>query len=264
MMSALKRFWMARKQSKALRILENTAALLLALLVWGIAAHAIDEPIILPSPKRVLYRFFILFTESELFGAIAFSLSRIALGFAGGLCIGLLLAVLSSASHTVEVLLRPYLFTAKAVPVASFVVLALFWFSSGPIALVISFLMVLPIVYTNVLEGIKATDHSMLEMAEVYGLSFRRRFVYLYVPSIKTPLLSACRIALGLAWKAGIAAEIIGIPEGSLGEKLYLSKVWVETDSLLAYTLVIVTVSLLFEKLVMLGMRFLFRLWEKL
>ena len=104
----------------------------------------------------------------------------------------------------------------------------------------------------------------MLEMAQIYRMNFRRRLVYLYVPSIKTPLLSACRIALGLAWKAGIAAEIIGIPDGSLGERLYLSKVWVETDTLLAYTLVIIFVSMLFEKLVMLLLKGAFRLWERL
>ena len=260
----LTEFKEARAQSKLVRTLENAVALLLALLVWMIAALAIDEPIILPTPVRVIERFLLLFREGGLFERILFSLTRIALGFFGGLCAGLLLAVLSSASHTVEVLLRPYLFTIKSIPVASFVVLALFWFTAGPIALVISFLMVLPIVYTNVLEGIKATDPAMLEMAEVYSLNFRRRLVYLYVPSIKTPLLSACRIALGLAWKAGIAAEIIGIPDGSLGERLYLSKIWVETDTLLAYTLVIIAVSLLFEKLVMLFMRGVFRLWEKL
>lgn len=259
-----KKIQKARKESKFLRIGENLLALVLALLVWLIAANYIDEPIILPTPQRVIYRFFTLFSDGGLFERIFFSLSRIALGFVGGLCVGLVLAILSSASHTVEVLLRPYLFTVKAIPVASFVVLALFWFSAEPIALVISFLMVLPIVYTNVLEGIKATDPAMLEMADVYRLNFRRRLVYLYVPTVKTPLLSACRIALGLAWKAGIAAEIIGIPDGSLGERLYLSKVWVETDTLLAYTLVIILVSLLFEKLVMLFMRLLFRLWEKL
>ena len=260
----LANFKKARRESKAVRIAENTIALLLALTVWWLAARRIDESIILPSPQRVFRRFLLLCKEETLLDQVLYSLTRIAFGFLGGLGIGLLLAVLSSCSHTVEVLLRPYLFTIKSVPVASFVVLALFWFSAGPIAMVISFLMVLPIVYTNVLEGIKATDPAILEMAQIYRMNFRRRLVYLYVPSIKTPLLSACRIALGLAWKAGIAAEIIGIPDGSLGERLYLSKVWVETDTLLAYTLVIIFVSLLFEKLVMLLLKGAFRLWERL
>ena len=260
----LANFKKARRESKAVRIAENTIALLFALAIWWLAARRIDESIILPSPQRVFRRFLLLCKEEALLDQVLYSLTRIAFGFLGGLGIGLLLAVLSSCSHTVEVLLRPYLFTIKSVPVASFVVLALFWFSAGPISMVISFLMVLPIVYTNVLEGIKATDPAMLEMAQIYRMNFRRRLVYLYVPSIKTPLLSACRIALGLAWKAGIAAEIIGIPDGSLGERLYLSKVWVETDTLLAYTLVIIFVSLLFEKLVMLLLKGAFRLWERL
>ena len=124
--------------------------------------------------------------------------------------------------------------------------------------------MVLPIVYTNVLEGIKATDPAMLEMASVYGLNFRYRFVYLYVPSIKPHLLAACRLALGLAWKAGVAAEVIGLPDGSLGDKIFRARQWVETDLLLAYTVVIVVVSLLFERLVLTLLRAAFRLWEKL
>ena len=131
-----------RAQSNLIRIAENTFALLLALVIWAVAAHIINEPIILPTPYRVIYRFCTLFRDSGLFERIFFSLTRIACGFLLGLCVGLILAVLSSASHMVEVLLRPYLFTIKAIPVASFVVLALFWFSAEPIALVISFLMV--------------------------------------------------------------------------------------------------------------------------
>lgn len=253
-----------QKRRLLIRAFESTAALLLALLVWQLAAMKIGEQILLPTPLSVLQRLSTALAERDFLETLLYSLTRIAGGFFCGFLLGILLAALAAASHTVEVLLRPYLFTIKSVPVASFIVLALVWLSSAHLSLFISFLMVLPIVYTNVLEGIRHTDKGLLEMAEVYRLGFGRRVAYLYVPSVKPYLLAACRVSLGLAWKAGIAAEIIGIPDGSLGMKLYIAKLWMETDALLAYTVIIVLASIAFEKLVLFCMKMIFRLWERL
>ena len=115
--------------------------------------------------------------------------------------------------------------------------------------------MVLPIVYFNVLEGMKSTDRKLLEMAEVFAIPWGRRMRYLYLPQVKPFLLSACRTALGISWKAGIAAEVIGIPDGSIGERLYEAKIYLDTADLFAWTLVIVLLSALFEKLFLWGMK---------
>jgi NitT/TauT family transport system permease protein len=142
--------------------------------------------------------------------------------------------------------------TIKSIPVASFVVIALIWLSSQNLSSLISFLMVLPIIYTNVLEGIRSVDKKMLEMADVFQMTTRKRMRFIWLPSLKPFLLSAMKISLGLAWKSGVAAELIGIPEGSVGEELYYSKLYLDTESLFAWTVVIVVVSVLFEKLFLL------------
>lgn len=253
-----------RQWGAAVRLFLGAASVLLALTVWQIVAWRIAEPILLPTPLSVLRRLFTVFRDKALLSAVLFTLSRIARGFLLGLAVGTLLALPAAFSETFEILLRPWFFTVKAVPVASFVVLAIFWVGGGQLSALISFLMVAPIVYHNLLEGLRHTDRHMLEMAEVFHLSLARRLVYVYVPSLKPHILSACRISLGLAWKAGIAAEMIGIPDGSIGEKLYLTKVWMDTEGLLAFTLLIVLVSLLTEKAVMLLLRLAFRLWETL
>ena len=250
--------------SVAIRICENGAAILLALLVWHLAALKLDEPIFLPTPSTVFLRLVDIVGLSEFWSSVLFTLGRTAVGFFCGFLLGLALAVFAARSHIVEVLLRPYLFTVKSIPVASFVVLALVWFSSERLSFVISFLVVLPIVYTNIREGIQNTDPSMLEMATVYRLGFGRRLAYLYIPAIKPYLLSACRIAIGLAWKAGIAAEIIGMPDRSLGINLHLSRIYMQTDAVLAYTVMIILISLLFEKCVLLFLKTAFHFWEKL
>ena len=83
-------------------------------------------------------------------------------------------------------------------------------------------------------------------------VSYGQRLLYVYLPQIKPYLLSACSIGLGLSWKAGIAAEVIGIPDGSIGERLYEAKVYLSSADLFAWTVVVILISVLFEKLVML------------
>lgn len=109
--------------------------------------------------------------------------------------------------------------------------------------------MVLPIVYANMLEGIRQTDQKLLEMAKLLRVGAGRRLLYIYLPQLRPYLITACSVALGLSWKAGIAAEVIGIPDGSIGERLYEAKVYLNSADLFAWTVVIIAVSIAFEKL---------------
>lgn len=223
--------------------------MLSALAVWHIASIKIGSKLLLVSPLDVLRRLTTLIYEEDFLPSVGFTLSRIASGFLFGLVIGLLLALLAGRFKVIETLLWPYMVTVKSVPVASFVVIALIWLDGKQLSAFISFLMVLPIVYTNVLDGIKAVDRKMLQMADVFRMPFSRRMRYIWLPSVKPFLISACRISLGLAWKSGVAAELIGQPEGSVGEMLYDSKLYLDTDDLFAWTVVIVLLSVCFEKL---------------
>jgi NitT/TauT family transport system permease protein len=136
----------------------------------------------------------------------------------------------------------------KTIPVASFIILALVWLESSQLSFFIAFLMVFPPVYLGVLTGIGQTDPRLLEMAKVFQVPFRRQVRYLYLPAIAPHFRSAVSVGLGLCWKSGIAAEVIGLPDGSMGERLYMAKVYFLTPELFAWTAVIVAVSVLFEK----------------
>ena len=112
----------------------------------------------------------------------------------------------------------------------------------------IAFLIVFPVIYANVLQGVRSTDPKLLEMAELYKVPWYRRFFYIELPSIRPYLLSACTISIGMAWKSGIAAEVIGVVTGSIGGALYQSKIYFETADLFAWTIIIVILSVLTEK----------------
>ncbi len=226
-------------------------AVLFALFLWQIAAMCIDSKILLVSPIEVIKRLFTIWQAENFWRTIWFSFYHIAGGFLIALLLGVLLAALAGRYHRVETLLWPFMVTVKTVPVASFVVICLIWLSAQNLAVFISFLIVLPVVYGNVLQGIKSEDKGMTELGRVFRMPFLRRIAYIHLPQLKPFIMSACSTALGMAWKAGIAAEIIGIPDGSMGKQLYFAKIYLDTDDLLCWTVIIVIISVLFEKLFM-------------
>ncbi len=246
------------KNEKLIKKIKLLVAVAVAIGVWQIAAMKINQTIILASPIQVAKRIVGLFSEKEFVSVLVFSFGRIISGFLAGVISGCVLAVIAGKWENAEIFLKPFVSTIKAVPVASFVVLSLLWFGSENLSSFISFLMVLPIIYTNVLQGIKSVDNKMLQMAKVFRFSFLRRLKYLILPSVLPFLTSGSAVASGLAWKSGIAAEIIGIPDGSIGEVLFESKVYLDTETLLAWTVMIVALSIGTEKLFSLGLKGLF------
>lgn len=243
--------------------LQRAGAILFALALWQFAAMALNQNLLLVSPIKVIARLFTVWMEDGFFSTIWFSFRRIVGGFFLGFLLGLILGILAGHFHLVETLLWPFVVTIKSVPVASFVIISLIWLSSSELSVFISFLMVFPVIYSNVLGGIQSTDRKLLEMAELYRLPFRKRLLYIHMPQLKPFLLSGCSVALGLSWKSGIAAEVIGIPNGSIGEMLYESKIYFNTADLFAWTVIIVLISLGFEKLFMKLLKILFQRLER-
>jgi NitT/TauT family transport system permease protein len=221
------------------------------LLVWEVAARAIGEEIILVSPVEVLVNLSHMIVTASFWKAVWFSFIRIAGGFFLATLVGTVLAAASYVASPVRILLSPLVRTIKAIPVASFIILVLLWISSKNLSICISFLMVFPIIYTNVLEGLDATSHELIEMADLFCIGMPKRITSIYLSQVMPFFRSACSLGLGLAWKSGIAAEVIGIPVGSMGENLYQAKVFLATADLFSWTLVIVLVSVLFEHLVL-------------
>lgn len=246
------------------RIYQNIASALLAVIVWQLAALALNESILLASPIDVLAKLPSLWLSKNFWGSVWFSLSRIGLGFIMGMLSGVIFAGIAYTSEWFEIILRPYIAVIKSVPVASFVILALLWLTSSTLPVLIAFLIVFPVIYANILKGLQSTDKKMLEMAKVFRLSFWKKIIYIFLPQIKPYIISASSIAIGLAWKSGVAAEIIGIPGGSIGEALYYSKVYLDVPELFAWTLTVVLLSIACEKLFTLILKFLFKKVEKL
>ena len=230
-------------------LIYKSGAVILALAVWQGISMLVNMDILLASPVKVVKRLFTIWAEEGFITTVLFSLLRITCGFLIALALGILLAILAGRFPVVETLLWPYVVTIKSVPVASFIILCLIWFSFNQLTIFIAFLIAFPVIYSNVLQGIKSADRNLLEMADLYKASWGRKFLYIYVPNIKPYLISACSVAVGMSWKAGVAAEVIGVVNGSIGEKLYNSKIYFQNADLLAWTIMIILLSVLIEKI---------------
>ena len=224
------------------------------MLVWAVCARAVGKELLLAPPLKVLGRFSFL-REASFWRTVGLSLGRTGLAYLIGVALACLLACLCSLMRWLDDLIRPALAVIRATPVASFIILALVWLSAANVPILAGALMVLPVVYASAREGIDATDRNLLEMARMFGWSRGKTWLHVIVPSALPQTLAACEACGGLCFKAAIAAEVIGTPQGAIGTQLYSAKIYLETDALMAWTLVVILLSIVIEKLLKLLIR---------
>ena len=249
-----------RKNTTLFRI----ASVLLALILWQVLASRIHMDMLLASPLQVVQRLFTIWREPDFFSTILFSWVRIMSGFLLAFLGGILLGTLAGFLRPVELLLWPYVTVAKTVPIASFIILCLIWLDYSQMTVFIAFLIAFPVLYANVLQGIRSTHPKMVEVSCFYRIPWHRKYLYITLPSVKPYLFSACSVAIGMAWKAGVAAEVIGIIDGSIGEKLYEGKIYFLNADLLSWTLILILLSVLSEKVFRLLLKGVFRGVQKI
>ena len=220
------------------------------LIIWEAASIIIGEKILIASPFDTLSTLWSLLKTSSLYIAITTSLLHVLIGFLIALILGFILGVEAFYHKHLKELIDPFMAVIKSIPVASFIILVLIMVSADHLSIIIAFLMVLPLVYENVYKGLSETEKDLIEVSEVYELDLKKRFRYIYLESVYPYLDNACHLGLSYAFKAGIAAEVIGLPDNSIGEHLYEAKIYLATSELFAWTFIIIVVSALCTKIV--------------
>lgn len=225
------------------------------LLVWQLLSLLVHNPFLLVGPVGTVKALAGLIAQADFWISVCKSLFRIFGGLAAGSVLGILFAVLSHHFRLFRELAEPAVNVLKTVPVASFIIMILIWAGNGMVSFWISLLVVLPVLYFNTREGLSSVDQSMLEMAAVFRMSRFSNLRHIVLPELKPFILGAMQIAPAMAWKSGVAAEVIGQPLLSIGNGLYRSKINLDTGRLFAWTLVIVMISRAFEKLILMAVR---------
>lgn len=234
------------------------------LIVWQAVGMAAEENFLFATPLAVAETLMSLVGQGGFWQTVLFSLARIGMGFVLAAMLSVALGVAAAQWYRVDELLSPLLAVIKATPVASFIIVVLIWVSSKNLSVLISFLMVFPVLYLCIRDAVRQLNGELAEMAGVFRVSLRKRIRYLYIPEILPRFRAAASAALGLCWKAGVAAEVIGIPDGSLGERLYEAKIYLNMPELFAWTAVIVATSVAMERVTLWLLRLLEEKWGRL
>ena len=227
------------------------------LLIWTLVSAIIGKEVLFASPRAVADKLILLMTDHLFYRDIFNSLAHVCIGFITAVVVACFFSILSLYVPISYDLLSPFFSFVKATPVASFILIAFLIFGSQRLSVLISFLMALPVLYGNLADGFRSVSKGELDAARVFNMSSTSRLRYIYLPHAVPFFLSGCSISLGLAWKAGVAAEVIGLARFSLGERLYNAKLFLDTAEVFATTIVIVVVSWITEKLAMKTMQLL-------
>lgn len=223
--------------------------------IWAAAAAAVGLPLLLPGPVDTLRAFLRLAAGADFWRSTGMTMLRVAVGYCCAVTAGVALAALCHRFSALETLLSPVRSVIRATPVSSFIILVLLWISRSRVPAFISFLMVLPIVWTGVQEALGAVDKNLMEMTEMYRFTRTKKIQYLYIPSVRPALTAACVTGLGFAWKSGIAAEVIALPALSVGKNLYDTKIYLESADLFAWTLTVILLSMGLEAILKAAVR---------
>lgn len=218
--------------------------------IWELVSILIGKPLLFPSPIDVIKKLFELILTSQFWKATLLSLCRVGLGIIIAIIIGFLIGILCSFSSILYSLIAPLVTVIKATPVASFIVLFIVLIVNGSeiTPIIISALMVFPIVFSNVYQGIKSIDNNLLEVCKIYNIPFKRKMSALYIPSLIPYVTASLLSSIGLGLKAGIAAEVLCIPKTSIGFYLFEGKTYFDNVDVFAWTIPVIIISLILEK----------------
>ena len=230
--------------------LSKLAILVFWLIIWEILALIVNQTIFLPSPIDCIVELVKLLPTIEFWTDIGASFLRMLIGLVISLTVGFGLGYLASKIKLIYSILSPFMTTVKTVPVMSVILLFIVIMKSNIVPIVVCTTVCLPIAYTNIVEGFKSIDTRLIEMGKVFKLSNRRILFDITIPMLKPSINTALMLCIGFSWKTIVTAEVLSIPANSIGYNLYLSKTYLDTTSLFAWTIAIVMLSVLMEKLI--------------
>ena len=220
------------------------------LALWQIGAMMVNMPLILPTPLESMVQLVRLLGTGAFYWDVTYTLYRCVVGIAYSFLAGVLTAFLSYRYMFFRELLSLPVNFLKSTPVMAVIIYALLLLTSSQVPIFVCFMMCFPVVHINLLSGLDNVGKEYLEMAQVFQVSSRDQYRYIYLPSIEPEVKASLNLIAGLSWKSVVAAEVLSVPAHSMGYNLLNAKVYFETPELFAWIVAIVGFSYGFERII--------------
>lgn len=232
-----------KRHSRRLRL----AVICIWILLWQVLSMVLPK-VLFAGPVQTVQSLLFLFPSGVFWKTTVLSLLKIMAGFLLAFVLGTLLAMFSSRCDAADAFLSPAVWIMKSVPVACFILVALIWIRTPQISVLTAFFVVFPVTYHAMLEGLSQLDVQLAEMAQVFRVPRGKYVRFAALPQVMPYVISSCKSTVGLAWKSGIAGEIIGLPDFSIGERIYLAKLYLNIADVFAWAIVMIVLSIACEK----------------
>jgi len=237
-----------KKKGKLKKILITASVVIAWIAIWQVVSMLVNQPLYVPSPYSTLVSLGGLLGTGDFWLSVAFTFVRVAVGLVIAFVLGCSVAYVSAHFRPVEVFLSPLVTAVKSTPIMSIIILALVWFKASYVPVFSCVLLCFPIFYANTLAGIKSVESGYLELAKVYRIKRARVIREITMPSVLPHVYAAISITLGFSWKSVVAAEVLSSPKYSMGYNLYETKLYLETSELFAWTIAIIIISIIVER----------------
>ena len=230
-----------------------SVAFLIAL--WKAGAALMNSELILPSPEKTIVAVWELFTQADFLSIIGATIIRGIIGFFISFILAMTLGILAGINQKFNAFLQPILVTIRSTPVISLILLALIWFDVNKVPVFIALLTMFPFICTNIIEGIHNIDTDLIEMAGVYNIKTKRIIQEIYIPGITPFIFSGISSAMGFGWRAIIIGEVLSQPTYGIGTFMQNSQTYLLVDKVIAWTIIAIVLSYVFEKIIRLTER---------
>lgn len=232
------------------KLLPTILSILFLGLVWELIALQIGYPAIFPSLIDLLKETGRLIISENFFVEISVTILRGLIGIAFAFSIAFVLGIIAAFSSFWKAFFHPLVVVSRSIPVISLVLIALLWLTPPCLPVFIALITMFPILYQNILTGLEQTDKRYIEMATVFGKSGLSQFFNIYLPSAKKVIFDGIKTAMGFGWRAIIIGEALSQPVHGIGSAMKQAQVYINVSELVAWTVVAIGISYLFEYII--------------
>ena len=229
------------------RVIYFIIGIIIFIALWSFISKKINSEIIFPNIKSIINKLLEIVSEKSFYKDLMYSIVRVFTAFILSFFSAFLFGVLSGIFLSLRYILMPIINFIRTIPTIPLILVAVIWFDNNTVPIFVSMLVIFPIIYDAITNGIINVDKNLIEMSLSYNVSLKNQIISLYIPSIKPYVLTALSQSMGITWKSILAAEILALPSFGIGSRLYESHLYLDTVSLFAYSLIAVIFNAIFE-----------------
>ena len=215
--------------------------------LWYFTALKVNSEIVFPNIPNILKKFAEIISEQSFYKDLSSSLIRVLITFTLSFLLAFIVGISAGIFPPIRYILIPIINFIRTIPTIPLILVAIIWFNNNTVPIFVSMLVIFPIMYDSITNGIINVDQKLIEMSISYNVSLKTQIINLYIPYIKPYIFTGISQSMGITWKSILAAEILALPSFGIGTKLYESHLYLDSVSLFAYCLIAIIFNGIFE-----------------